>query len=87
MYLATKIVLPLAIIAGLALSPLGTQFMHVGKGSLPDVPLPAPEAAPAPAAAPSEDETMMKEASKAIDAMLDAEIAKQAHWLLQYFCP
>ncbi len=78
MYLATKIVLPLAIIAGLAVSPLGTQFMHAGKGGLPDVPLPAPEAAPAAAAAPSEDDAMMREASKTIDALIDAEIAKQA---------
>lgn len=78
MYLATKIVLPLAIIAGLAISPVGTRFMGSGKGGLPDVPLPAPEATPTPAAAPAEDDATLKEASKAIDALLDAEIAKQA---------
>jgi len=76
MYLATKIVLPLAIIAGLAVSPFGTQFMHAGRGGLPDVPLPAPEAAPAAAEAAEED-PVIKEATKNIDAMLDAAIAGQ----------
>lgn len=73
MYLVSKIVLPLAVIAGLAW-PMGGALKSGGpadQGETPADPKTAPEAAPAPAAAVD-----VAAQAKAIDALIDAAIAK-----------
>jgi hypothetical protein len=77
MYLMSKIVLPLAMIAGLAAWPLGASVMGgAGGADQPGNPAVTPTVSPGPAAVM--DDTGVKEAAKAIDALIDAAIAKQA---------
>jgi len=77
MYLVSKIVLPLAVIAGLVAWPMGASVLGksggADHGGMPADPQPKP-AADAPAAA---EEVSVTDAAKAIDAFLDAGIAKQ----------
>jgi Protein of unknown function (DUF1549)/Protein of unknown function (DUF1553) len=77
MYLVSKIVLPLAVIAGLVAWPMGASVLSTSggadQGGMPADPQPKP-AADAPAAA---EDVNIAEAAKAIDGFIDAGIAKQ----------
>ncbi len=90
MHLTSTISLKLALIAGLTASSLGMAGLSVATGdrpALPDLTQSDPANPPVtPAATPAADggqDAVIREASKTIDSLIDAEIAKQSGLKIQ----